>query len=305
VSELTHGGFDQRPDGWDTVDLTPPAPGVLTREQVEERTKWYGENFVLYRARWANELLATDAALRATITQQVQLLERVKKDVQRWRDSSDTYYKELAAMTRERDAYKAQCQCIHCGTHHFNISICSKCTFNKPAAEPFRLEVLEQQLAASQARCREMEADVWKAHVPCTGTQHDPLNGLLHGYCVRCRQEWPCEYSPERHHAQLQATLAAREAVIGQQEATIRGYRHSVKIIGQQHDDRKAERDAAVQEAGRLREALSLLYDHQNGCPLPKYEPQWNEAMRLTELALNPPQAHGSSGGAANHGEGT
>jgi hypothetical protein len=49
--------------------------------------------------------------------------------------------------------------------------------------------------------------------------------------------------------AQLQATLAAREAVIARQEATIRGYRHSFKIVGQQHDDRKAERDAAVQRA--------------------------------------------------------
>lgn len=58
----------------------------------------------------------------------------------------------------------------------------------------------------------------------------------------------------------------------------------------------KAERDAAVQEAGRLREALSLLYDHQNGCPLPKYEPQWNEAMRLTERALNLQQPRGRSG---------
>lgn len=32
--------------------------------------------------------------------------------------------------------------------------------------------------------------------------------------------------------------------------------------------------------------ALRLLHDHQNGCPLPKYEEHWNEAMRLTELVL-------------------
>ena len=55
---------------------------------------------------------------------------------------------------------------------------------------------------------------------------------------------------------ELQATLAAREAVIGQQEATIRGYWHSIKIIGQQHDDRKAERDAAVQQLNELRGRL-------------------------------------------------
>lgn len=37
-----------------------------------------------------------------------------------------------------------------------------------------------------------------------TGTQHDPTKGLLHGYCERCRAEWPCQYAPERN-AQFQA----------------------------------------------------------------------------------------------------
>ena len=32
----------------------------------------------------------------------------------------------------------------------------------------------------------------------------------------------------------------------------------------------------------RLRDALQLLLDNQNGCPLPKYEIDWNEAMRLS-----------------------
>lgn len=35
-----------------------------------------------------------------------------------------------------------------------------------------------------------------------------------------------------------------------------------------------------------MREALQLLRDNQNGCPLPKYENDWNEAMRLTDIAL-------------------
>lgn len=38
---------------------------------------------------------------------------------------------------------------------------------------------------------------VWREHVPVTGTMHDPANGLIHGSCVRCRQPWPCEWSPE------------------------------------------------------------------------------------------------------------
>ena len=40
------------------------------------------------------------------------------------------------------------------------------------------------------------------------------------------------------------------------------------------------------QENTTLREALQLLYDCQNGCPLPKYEADWNRAMRLSERAL-------------------
>jgi hypothetical protein len=35
-----------------------------------------------------------------------------------------------------------------------------------------------------------------------------------------------------------------------------------------------------------LRHALQLLRDSQNGCPLPKYENDWNEAMRLADEAL-------------------
>ena len=36
-----------------------------------------------------------------------------------------------------------------------------------------------------------------------------------------------------------------------------------------------------------LRNALELLQDNQNGCPLPKYEESWNEAMLLTAQALS------------------
>lgn len=51
--------------------------------------------------------------------------------------------------------------------------------------------------------------------------------------------------------------------------------------------DGMEEEIAGEQErAKRLCEALRLLHDYQNGCPLPKYEKYWNEAMRLAEAAL-------------------
>lgn len=31
------------------------------------------------------------------------------------------------------------------------------------------------------------------AHRVCCGTEHDPQNGKLHGYCVVCGVPWPCE----------------------------------------------------------------------------------------------------------------
>ena len=67
-----------------------------------------------------------------------------------------------------------------------------------------QLPHVEQQRDEALAKVQEMESEVWKAHVPVTGTQHDPTRGLLHGYCERCRDVWPCQYAPERN-AQFQA----------------------------------------------------------------------------------------------------
>jgi hypothetical protein len=33
------------------------------------------------------------------------------------------------------------------------------------------------------------------AHRACCGTEADPANGKLHGYCVVCGVDWPCEYA--------------------------------------------------------------------------------------------------------------
>lgn len=40
------------------------------------------------------------------------------------------------------------------------------------------------------------------------------------------------------------------------------------------------------QQNAALREALQALYDCQNGCPLPKYQVDWDRAMELTRQAL-------------------
>ncbi len=33
------------------------------------------------------------------------------------------------------------------------------------------------------------------AHRGCCGSEHDPANGKLHGYCVVCGVPWPCAYA--------------------------------------------------------------------------------------------------------------
>jgi len=50
------------------------------------------------------------------------------------------------------------------------------------------------------------------------------------------------------------------------------------------------ELDAQIDAERKLRkplvEALEQLMDHQNGCPLPKYEKGWTHAMQLASAAL-------------------
>jgi hypothetical protein len=52
-----------------------------------------------------------------------------------------------------------------------------------------------------------------------------------------------------------------------------------------QTDMTSEETRLRAQVAG-LREALSALYAVQNGSPLPSYEKDWTEAMRLSDKAL-------------------
>ena len=66
-----------------------------------------------------------------------------------------------------------------------------------------------------QQRVTQLEWECWKEHVPVAGTQHDPANGLIHGYCIRCRREWPCEWSPEGKLPTYTAFQADHARVLG------------------------------------------------------------------------------------------
>ena len=61
------------------------------------------------------------------------------------------------------------------------------------------------------------------------------------------------------------------------------GSENYLEILLEKRDKDHAKTIAQLQaDNAKLRNALQLLQDNQNGCPLPKYEIDWNEAMRLS-----------------------
>lgn len=75
--------------------------------------------------------------------------------------------------------------------------------------------------------------------------------------------------------------------------------RFSMKDLSQrakQLDAVTKERDELKQQVQAAQEALQLLIDHQNGCPLPKYEKEWNRAMELARQALHTIARYGKDG---------
>lgn len=56
-------------------------------------------------------------------------------------------------------------------------------------------EWLQKLRSEIEARMAMYSADVAAAmaHRACCGTEHDPANGKLHGYCVVCGVPWPCD----------------------------------------------------------------------------------------------------------------
>lgn len=74
---------------------------------------------------------------------------------------------------------------------------------------------------------------------------------------------------------------------IEQQAKEIESHKTEIARLKNELSHRTFERfNQLGAENKTLREALQLLYDCQNGCPLPKYEADWNRAMKLAEQVL-------------------
>lgn len=85
----------------------------------------------------------------------------------------------------------------------------------------------------------------------------------------------PMRFSPEDGHDLPMGAICAGERgiiVACVQDMTPREWTANGRLIAAAPD---------------LLEALEALYSVQNGCPLPKYEKDWNEAMEATKAAIS------------------
>lgn len=172
---------------------------IFERDRLErERAEWKA----CYRAavlRAELDLLPQLAQLQATLAEREQVITG-------YQHSNEILLQQHQDRIAERDAFKAQCTCMYCGTHHLNISICSKCTFTKPAAEPFKLKAVEQQLDALAAQARELA----QALTQCLGAmsfarRHIGDEGMRH---------WPDDPAFELGVSSYEAAQRQAQAVL-------------------------------------------------------------------------------------------
>lgn len=222
----------------------PMLPPALTREQVEERIQWYGENFVLYRTRWANELLDTDAALRTTITQQAQELDILEKEAVSYKRVIESNQKEfskleqqLAAMTQERD--------------ELNIAVTSGIRHRQEYVE--RIDALVIELAAMT---RERDEAI--------ASHSQTVTAFMY---------------LQKQYDHLQATLVAREDLIHGLETELEEYRNLAEKLGA--EKAVSERDIARQNAARMR---ALIKQVVNDLPAKRdwLDPDLEKALKGT-----------------------
>lgn len=98
------------------------------------------------------------------------------------------------------------------------------------------------------------------AHRACCGTEHDPANGKLHGYCVVCGVDWPCEYAgkpprPGDTHPAAASEDARRLAELERANATLCRWK------------------------GLLTEEL-ILARHEGKLPAGEFPPDYDESER-------------------------
>lgn len=95
------------------------------------------------------------------------------------------------------------------------------------------------------------------AHRACAGSEHDPQNGKIHGFCVVCVDSWPCEYAgkPPAIPAPAKPKEWGIVEAVDLLAATLdcdKGYRESWKasiaMAFKDEWDKPREKDASIHE---------------------------------------------------------
>ena len=173
---------------------TCPTPSALTREQVEMQVMLcQGPHSTQMRDGAAAIILTHDAAQRATIEQQAQEIERLTVELLAARSACDAWgnqvakeRKQLADMTKEKDESVGENTSLRASCHAFDLQV--------------------QEL---QARVQELEGTIAVISNAVPGEER--INAIANAIL---------ENTADRQRiAQLQATLAEREARIAELEA--------------------------------------------------------------------------------------
>ena len=272
------------------------APGALTREQVEEAIEG-GD---------AEMFLKHDAALRQALAQQAQEVERVKLELATIKDE-----RALVARTRCRKCGESSDVTIEYGrpldsrdTEIAKLRQCWKEELRKRCSVQAEREELKQQLAAMTTERDEARIALDSQTAKCQDyhvslKEYDQLKKQLAASQARCRvlEKGFADQTAlrERHEAGFKETIAQLHATLAAREAEVEQAWDNYNIQKVAADTYEAERDAAVQKAGRLREVLRKIAKPALGGK----QQQW-----MAQQALTDQHASGSSGGSANSGMG-
>jgi hypothetical protein len=124
------------------------------------------------------------------------------------------------------------------------------------------------QLSAIRARAEKATKGPWSVDTDGEAIQAGPA--LICRYPVP--EDFPCLDPNDDNYEDVRLELFS-----------------NAQFIAHSREDVPALITAYENVSADLKEALNalrLLHDNQNGCPLEKYEKDWNEAMALTERIL-------------------
>lgn len=158
----------------------------------------------------------------------------------------------------------------------------------------FHREVVEWRGIEFDHVCTECGGSGYKVYGNTT-TYHHGAGGqaITTSVCNKCwgsgdtYRPWTSWLQIEQQAKRLQELEEWQKIVTGtgtDQEAVVRMVATEYTKVAVQCWKEKCEQQA--QQIAALREALQLLYDVQNGCPLPTYQKDWDRAMELTQQAL-------------------